>query len=149
MLVTKSNRITILPITNKNKLIKALVTDTIKAISSNHYPLDEESKKLEYPYAKFGASSIETVFPALNTAFAGKVKTEDIIDKLTSGPRSILEINCPKIESGAKAELTLFDPEISWAFTKTQSLSKNNPFLGKTLKGKVLGTIVNGRYFAN
>ena len=134
---------------NKNKLIKAIQSDTIHAIASNHYPLDEESKKLEFTYAKFGASGIETVFSALNTALRNKVKTEDLIEKMTAGPRSVLNITSPKIEVGTQAELTIFDPELSWTFNKSLSLSKNNPFLGKTLTGKVIGTVVKGKFFRN
>lgn len=134
---------------NKNKLIKAIQSDTIHAIASNHYPLDEESKKLEFTYAKFGASGIETVFSALNTALRNKVKTEDLIEKMTAGPRSVLNITSPKIEVGTQAELTIFDPDLTWTFNKSLSLSKNNPFLGKTLTGKVIGTVVKGKFFRN
>ena len=134
---------------DKNRLVRALNADAIHAICSNHYPLDEEAKNLEFPYAKFGASGLETVFSALNSALGDKIKTEKLIEKLTVGPRTILQIPNPVIEEGQLAELTLFDPSASWTFSKTKSLSKNNPFLGKTFKGKVVATVVDGKVFMN
>ena len=121
-------------------LIRAINEDTIDAIVSNHYPLEEEAKKLEFTYAKFGASGIETCFSALNTFAYKEISLEKLIQKLTEGPRSILRLNQETMSIGSEANLTLFDPEVEWMFNTTASKSDNNPFLGKMLKGKVLAT---------
>ncbi|HMP29020.1 MAG TPA: dihydroorotase, partial [Saprospiraceae bacterium] len=135
--------------TDQDELIKGLKDHTITAIASNHYPLEDEVKNLEFPYAKFGASGIETVFSALITYTKGKIPLDIIIQKLTTGPRSILGIDQVTIDEGRTAELTLFDPDLEWTFATSKSTSKNNPFLGQTLKGKVIGTLVSNSYYAN
>jgi dihydroorotase len=123
-----------------NELVKGLKDDTIDAIVSNHYPIEEEGKKLEYSYAKFGASGLETVFSALNT-YCVNLDLETLIYKLSYGPRQILDIECEGIQIGAKAELTLFSTSQEWKFESSSSKSKNNPFLGQFFKGKVIEVI--------
>jgi dihydroorotase len=107
---------------------------------SNHYPIEEEGKKLEYSYAKFGASGLESVFSALTT-YCPQLELEVLIRKLTDGPRNILKIESNGIQVGALADLTLFSPSQSWYFEKTQSRSMNNPFIGSHLKGKVIDVL--------
>jgi dihydroorotase len=119
------------------ELVKGLKEDTIDAIVSNHCPIEEEGKKLEYPYAKFGASGIETVFSALNT-HCPQLDLETLIYKLSYGPRTILNIASEGIQVGAKADMTLFSPSIEWKFDSTKSKSKNNPFFGQYFKGKAI-----------
>jgi dihydroorotase len=126
---------------DSTELIKGLKENTIDAIISNHYPIEEEGKKLEYPYAKFGASGLETCFAALNT-FVPSLDTEVIVEKLTTGPANILGIELEPIAIGNKASLTIFDKALEWTFTKTLSKSDNNPFLGQSLIGKVIETII-------
>ncbi len=126
--------------TDVNELIKGLKEGTVDAIVSNHYGIEEEGKQLEFPYAKFGASGIETCFSALNT-YAGNLDLETLIRSLTSGPRKILNLERGEIKQGYEGGLTLFDTEMEWTFDKTYSLSKNNPFLGERLKGKVIGVL--------
>lgn len=126
--------------TDQNELIKGLKDGTIDAIVSNHYPIEEEGKKLEFPYARFGASGLESCFAACNT-FANSLDLETLINKLTYGPREILGIPSEGIKADARATLTLFDPGEEWTFDKTFSKSSNNPFLGTRLKGKVIAVL--------
>ena len=125
---------------DQNELIKGLKDGVIDAIVSNHYPIEEEGKKLEFPYAKFGASGIETCFAACNT-FVPALDMETLIYKLSYGPRSILGLTSEGIKAGSAAALTLFDPTAEWVFEESQSRSNNNPFLGKTLRGKVIDVL--------
>ena len=119
---------------------KAIADDTIDAIVTDHRPQDEESKKLEFDLAEFGMIGLETAFAALNT-YNKRVKIEKIIAKITEGPRRILNLDPPKIEEGGVANLTVFDTELEWIFSKSdiKSKSKNTPFAEKKFKGKVLG----------
>lgn len=125
---------------DQQELVKGLKEGTIDAIVSNHYPIEEEGKKLEFPYAKFGASGIETCFAACNTYVSG-LDLELLIDKLTYGPRNIMGIESEGVSVGAAAQLTLFEPDTEWVFEESFSRSKNNPFLGKTLKGKIVDVL--------
>ncbi|MGB1040000.1 MAG: dihydroorotase [Flavobacteriales bacterium] len=124
-------------------LIEGLNDGTIDAICSDHTPHDIEDKKLEFNFAKFGIISLETAFASMLSATDGKVKLETIINKLTTGPKTIFNLSQSKINKGEKANLTLFNPEMTWTFEKSdiQSKSKNTPFIGTEFKGKVLSII--------
>lgn len=124
---------------DRSALIKGLINGQIQAIVSNHQPLDTETKDLEFPYAKSGASGLESVFAALNT-YAKNLTTETIVHALTHGPANILKVKLNSLETGTKANLTVFDPTSTWTYSTTKSKSKNNPFLGQELTGKVIKT---------
>jgi dihydroorotase len=126
-----------------DSLIEGLNDGTIDAICSDHTPHDIEDKKLEFNYAKFGIIGLETAFSSVVTATHRKLKLETIIDKLTSGPRTVFGLESDEIKVGKKANLTLFNPSHKWTFEKTdiQSKSKNTPFVGVEFMGKALGVI--------
>lgn len=131
-------------------LEKGLADDTIDAITSSHSPQDTESKRLEFDHAEFGITGLQTFFSLL----LGKYPWEDIIpliEKFTLNPRKVLGLETPAISEGQKADITLFDPTAEWTFMDEVNLSKsdNNPMRGKTLKGKIIGTLNNGRSFLN
>ncbi len=124
-------------------LKRGLKNGTIDCITSNHIPWDGDAKNLEYSRAEFGSIGLETVFAICNTHLKSVLSLEALIEKLSRNPREILGIPVPKIEEGAIANLTLFDPLEEWTFTKEAiySKSKNTPFIGTTFTGKVLGLI--------
>lgn len=124
-----------------NALRQGLADGTLQAVVSDHCPLDEEAKNLEFDLAEPGISSLETTFATANTY--GNLPLETLIERLTTGPRAVLNLASVSIETGQTALLTAFDPDAivipdpkSW-----QSKGRNNPFFGKNLKGKVLGVI--------
>ena len=122
--------------------LKAGLADgTIDVIVSDHSPQDEEAKKLEFDMASFGIIGLQTAFATANTF--SNLPIETLIEKLTSRPRQLLGISSPKIAIGEKANLTAFDPNAEWVFSEDMivSKSKNSPFIGKTLKGKVIKII--------
>lgn len=120
-------------------LIKGLKNGTIDMITSDHNPLDIEHKKLEFDKASDGMIGLETAFGALNSV----LPLDILIEKLTL-PKTVFSIPNHPIEIGQKADLTLFNPDVSYTFTEKNILSKskNSPFIGKKLKGKVYQTIV-------
>lgn len=110
-------------------------------------PHDTEAKKLEFDLADFGIINLETAFAVANTTLADVLSVEQLVEKFTSGPRRILRLPEPNIALGEAANLTLFNPDITWtpAAAATKSKSKNSPFFGRQLKGKVIGTIHKGQ----
>jgi dihydroorotase len=120
-----------------------LADGTIDAIVSDHNPQDEESKNLEFDHADFGITGLETAFSL--ALMHSKLSVEDIVEKFTAAPRRILRLPEVALEEGAEANLTFFEPDTEWIFNKSYSKSKNTPFLGQTLKGKVRGVINNGK----
>ncbi len=124
-------------------LLEGLRDGTIDFLVSNHSPWDEEAKNLEFPYAEFGMIGLETAF-SLCCNF-GQLPLPLIVEKMSLAPRRILGIPVPEIKVGEKAELTVFDPTVSWTVTPDSlgSKSRNTPFMGRTLQGKVLTTIIS------
>ncbi|QIP17148.1 dihydroorotase [Spirosoma aureum] len=125
-----------------------LVDGTIDAIVSDHTPQDAESKNLEFDQAEFGIIGLETVF-ALAATHNRNLSLSQLIDKLTIRPRHILRLPSVTIAEGQPASLTLFDPAGTWVYDQTFSKSKNSPFLGQTLTGRVIGTVHQGQFNHN
>lgn len=126
-------------------LREGLQDGTIDIISSNHVPLEEELKKLEFPFAAFGAIGLETAFALARTHLEGILDLETLIESLTTRPRTLLQLDQPAIQPGEPANLTLFDPEEEWTVPAGSFYSKsdNNPLKGHTLKGRVWAVINN------
>lgn len=128
---------------DRQGLIEGLVSDVIDVIVSNHVPLEEEVKKLEFPYASDGANGLETCLVACIDHLTPNISLDKIIEKLTQAPRELLKTDIPTIEVGHKADLCIFDKK-SWVCTKgtISSISKNSPFIGHQFHTKVLGSIL-------
>lgn len=128
---------------DREALIIGLQDGTIDIINSNHIPIDEEGKNLEFPYAEFGALGLQTAFAASWTALEGKLPLEKLIEKLAIRPREIFGLAIPGIEIGQTANLTIFNPDHRWTFQETEirSKSKNTSFVGMQLKGSVSAII--------
>ncbi|GAB3642215.1 dihydroorotase [Spirosoma arcticum] len=124
-----------------------LADDTIDAIVSDHTPQDSESKNLEFDQAEFGITGLETLFSAVITHNKG-LSLAQIVAKLTARPRQILRLPPVSIAEGQPARLTLFDPAGTWTYDRTLSKSKNSPFLGQTLTGRVVGTVYQGQFIS-
>lgn len=117
-------------------LWEGLADGTIDAVVSDHHPLDEESKNLEFDLADFGIIGLETAFAVLNT-HNSVLTLNQLIDAFTHAPRRILRLPAVRIAQNQPARLTLFDPDTAWTFEKTKSKSKNSPFFGIPLKGNI------------
>jgi len=126
-------------------LKKGLKDGTIDFISSNHTPEDEEGKKLEFVYARAGVIGLETTFAVSRSQLSKILDLEQLIDKLAITPRRIFGLKIPKIAEGEQANLCLFDPDKHWTFTEKNiySKSKNTPFVGHELQGKILAVMNN------
>lgn len=122
-------------------LRKAVADGTIDVIVSDHNPQDIESKDLEFDHADNGMVGLESCFGVLNKALDKKVSLEQMVNTLTTNPRSVLGLKTVQIKEGAEANLTLFNPEKKYVFEKPHIVSsnKNSGFIGKELKGEVIG----------
>lgn len=127
---------------HRQALIQGVMDGTIDCITSDHYPLDIEHKKIEFDAAKNGTIGLETAFTALNAI----LPLEIIVEKFTAAKR-IFGVASPYIEENTSASLSFFTPEGTSVFSKENILSKskNSAFLGKEIKGKVYGSFNNGK----
>jgi len=128
-------------------VIDAVNSGIIDVISSFHTPQDEESKRLPFETAAAGAVGLETLLPASLQLFHNQsVSLEKLIKTMTLNPANLLGLPSGRITSGAPADLIVFDADIPFILDREtlKSKSKNTPFDGQKLQGKVRRTIVAG-----
>lgn len=119
---------------------QALVNGSIDCVASHHLPQNADNKICEFEYAKPGMIALETMFAVLSVC---GLPATDFVHMQTINVRKIFGLAIPEIKEGETASLTLFLPEAEFIFEASMihSKSKNSPFIGKTLKGKVIGII--------
>ncbi|MFL2794583.1 MAG: dihydroorotase [Paracoccaceae bacterium] len=129
-------------------IIDAVNSGVIDVISSFHTPQDEESKRLPFETAAAGAVGLETLLPASLQLFHNQsVSLAKLIKTMTLNPALLLGLPSGRITPGAPADLIVFDPDIPFILDREtlKSKSKNTPFDGHKLQGKVRRTIVAGK----
>ncbi|MET0635192.1 MAG: dihydroorotase [Chitinophagaceae bacterium] len=127
---------------DRNTLREGILDGTVDCIASHHLPHEYDSKVLEFEYAKFGMAGLETTFAALMTSIPS-LSTERCIELLCLAPRRLFSLPTQGIREKAEASLTLFNPTANWKVNAAdlKSKSRNNPFVNRELKGKVIGII--------
>lgn len=133
---------------DRQAVIAALRDGLIDVISSMHTPQDEESKRLPFEEAASGAVALETLLPAaLRLYHAGEITLPQLFRALSLNPARRLGLDAGRLAPGAPADLVLFDPEVPFVLDrwKLQSKSKNTPFDGARMQGRVLATFVGGK----
>jgi dihydroorotase len=133
---------------DQDALIKGLKDGTIDVLVSNHVPHEVESKFLEFDLSEFGLINLQT-FASQLVSLSRWIEIEELIEKVTDAPRKLLKVQPVIIDVDTKANLTLFDPNSEWVFTPdlNYSKAKNSPWLGNTLKGKVVAVFNNSKHW--
>ena len=129
-------------------VVQAVASGLIDIISSMHTPQDEESKRLPFEEAASGAVALETLLPAaLRLYHAGQLDLPVLFRAMSLNPSRRLGLETGRLAVGAPADLVLFDPDAPFLLdrAKLRSKSKNTPFDGARLQGRVLGTWVAGK----
>lgn len=124
---------------HKKALIKGLKDGSIDAICSDHRPLDTEVKEVEFMYADYGASTLQAFFPLIINALQKEMALDKVISLISSNPENILGIKSEGVKKDEIKDFVIWDTETEWELTSENnlSLSVNNPFFNKTLKGKL------------
>ena len=120
---------------------------TIDCIASDHAPHSPEENEADLLDAPFGLVGLETAFGVCvtNLLETGVLKLEELIEKLSTAPRKIYNLPPAEIIEGAVANMTFFDTKTGWTVDSDKFLSnsRNTPYQGMNLKGRVFG-VVNG-----
>ncbi len=133
---------------NRVAIVEGLKDGTIDAIATDHAPHDQESKRLPMAHAANGIVGLETLLPlSLELYHGGHMTLLEILRRLTLAPAELLKLPVGRLRKGAPADLLLFDADVPWLVdtAKFRSMSKNSPFDGRPVQGRVLRTIVDGR----
>ncbi|SLN53733.1 dihydroorotase [Pseudooctadecabacter jejudonensis] len=128
-------------------VVDAVASGLIDIICSMHTPQDEESKRLPFEEAASGAVALETLLPAaLRLVHNGHLDLPTLFRALSLNPANRLGLPCGRLTPGAPADLVLFDPDASFKLDRfaLKSKSKNTPFDGAILQGRVTATYVGG-----
>ncbi len=134
---------------DRRAIIEGLADGTIDAIASDHHPHDQDSKRVPFAQAAFGAVGLETLLPlTLELVHKGAMSLSRALAAVTSIPADILGLrHLGRLSVGGPADLVLFDLERPWRVEaeKLASKSKNSCFDRRPVQGMVLRTIVDGR----
>ena len=133
---------------DRQAVVEGLKDGTIDAIASDHAPHDEDAKRLPFAQAAFGGVGLETLLAiSLELHHNGHLTLLDVLRLLTVAPAELLALPAGKLEEGGAADLVLFDAERGWKVDADtlHSKSKNSPFDGRPVQGRVLRTVVDGR----
>ena len=136
------------PESDRRALIEAVRDGLIEAITSAHTPAPAEDKRRPFAEAAPGAVGLETLLPAaLGLHHEEGLDLLDVLRPLTHGPAMLLGLDAGTLAPGAPADLILFDPGAPVVVDSAalRSKSKNSPFDGRRLQGRVELTIVGGR----
>ena len=132
---------------DRQAIIEAVRTGLIDIISSMHTPQDEESKRLPFEEAASGAVALETLLPAaLRLYHAGALDLPTLFRAMSLNPAKRLGLPSGRLSVGTPADLVLFDADAPFILDRAKLLSKskNTPFDGARMQGKVLATFVDG-----
>ena len=127
-------------------LLEGLADGTIDAISTDHAPHSPE-EKADFAGAPNGSIGMETSLSATLTALEGRLTLSQVIEKMSTAPARILGIPAGTLQVGAAADVVLFHPEERWTVDpeKLHGKSRNTPFKGMALRGRVKLTFSRGR----
>jgi len=129
---------------DRKELIKAVKDGTFDCIATDHAPHTIDEKEATFESAPFGMIGLESCFGAVNKVLDMPLK--ELLKLLTVNPRRVMGFEEDLFKIGCAAELTILDPAQEWIYKEQNiySKSRNTPFIGEKLKGKVRYTISKG-----
>jgi dihydroorotase len=134
---------------DREAILEGLADGTIEVLCSDHAPHCDYEKEVEFDYAPFGITGLETelALSLMQLYHTKRLSLPDLIAKYTVAPAQLLRLPKGTLTVGADGDVTVFDPDREWSFDRSATTSKslNNPFYGWTLKGKATLAIVCGK----
>ncbi len=135
-------------VADRDGLRRAVAEGTVTAVCSDHQPHEADAKLDAFPDTAPGISALETLLSLMVELTAEGVLTlPQAVARLTLGPARVLGLPTGRLRPGVPADLCVFDPEAAWRVEEShwRSRGRNTPFWGRTLKGRVRCTLVDGR----
>lgn len=129
-------------------LIEGIKDGTIDCIVTDHAPHADHEKAREFELAPFGMTGLETSLGVILTYLVdpGLITYNELLELMAIKPREILRLDQVTLKQGSVADITIFDPEVTWTVQSDDMYSKshNSGFLGYTLKGRATDVFVGG-----
>jgi dihydroorotase len=132
---------------NRRALVEGLRDGTIDVIVSGHDPQSEDTKRLPFAEAAFGATGLETLLSgALSLYHNDNISLDRLESALCGNPSHLLELKRGALDNGLPADFVVVDPHLSWKVEPLSlySRSKNSPFEHRTMEGRAVETLVAG-----
>ncbi|MBU6399675.1 MAG: dihydroorotase [Verrucomicrobia bacterium] len=130
-------------------VLAGVADGTLEVLCSDHAPHCRYEKDVEFDYAPFGITGLETelALALMQLVHTRRMRLPDLIARFTTGPARVLRLAKGTLGVGADADVTVLDPRRQWVFERGVSASKstNSPFYGWPLRGKAVATIVAGK----
>jgi dihydroorotase len=134
---------------DREAILGGVADGTLEVICSDHAPHCDYEKEVEFDYAPFGITGLETQLPLslMQLYHAGRIPLAEVIARFTTGPARLLNLAKGTLKVGGDADVTVIDPDVDWEFRRSESASKskNTPFDGWPMKGRAVLTIVAGK----
>ena len=134
---------------DREAILAGLCDGTIEILCSDHAPHCDYEKEVEFDYAPFGITGLETelALSLMQLYHTKRLSLTDLIAKFTVAPAKLLRLPKGTLSVGADADVTVFDPDCEWVFEReaTAGKSLNSPFYLWRLKGRAVATIVAGK----
>jgi dihydroorotase len=133
---------------HRRALVAGVADGTIDVIVSSHDPQSDDTKRLPFAEAAFGAIGLETMLSAaLSIYHSQDIDLRRLVEAMSQKPAQLLGLETGRLAAGAPADFTIVDPHLSWKIDAASlcSRSKNSPFERRTLEGRAIETVVAGK----
>ncbi len=133
---------------DRHALLAGVKDGTIDVIVSSHDPQSDDTKRLPFGEAAFGAIGLETMLSAAFGLHHNEgLSIVRLAEAMSSAPARILGLETGRLAPGAPADVVVIDPQLNWKVedNKLKSRSKNSPFEHRTMEGRAIETVVAGQ----
>ncbi len=132
---------------HREALLEGVADGTIDAIATDHAPHHYDEKNVEFDLAPFGIIGLETAFAVSyeQLVLSKVIKLPRLIELLSTGPSRAFNLPGGTFRAGSVGDVTLLDLDARYQLTNTfLSKASNSPFIGATMHGRVVATVVAG-----
>ena len=132
---------------HRDAIVAGIADGTVDAIATDHAPHHFDEKNVEFDLAPFGVIGLETAFAVCYSQLVAKkvIDLARLVDLLSCGPARIFNLEGGTFESGSLGDVTIVDLAAkSTVAMPFRSMAQNSPFVGQTLQGRVIATVVGG-----
>ncbi|MDE2719096.1 dihydroorotase [Candidatus Palauibacter polyketidifaciens] len=127
---------------------QGLIDGVLECVATDHAPHHYEEKEREFDDAPFGIVGLETALAVCigELVKPGDLPLFDLVERMSTAPARLMGIEGGTLRPGSRADIVLFDPEEEWTVDPAsfRSKSRNTPFIGWEVTGRVKRTIVGG-----